>query len=144
MNKALFLLPLTLLCTAKQTIQIKIHSKVPLIKLEDEQELFASNVAKLIEYIYLHGYRCTFGEAYRTQEQAMIYAQEGKGIVNSLHRERLAVDLNIFDANDKLLTTVKECTIFGDYWESLHPLNRWGGRWKKRPDFDHYEMDREQ
>ena len=141
MNKALFLLPFTILCYAKQTIHINIHSKVPVIKLEDEQQIFADNVAKLIEYIYLKGYKCTVGEAYRTAEQALIYAHEGKGIVNSLHRERLAIDLNIFDANDKLLTTVKESAIFGDFWESLHPLNRWGGRWIKRPDSDHFEMN---
>jgi len=124
-----------------QTLTINVNGFQ--ISLEDEQEVFANNVGKLLAYINIKGYHATLGEAYRTHEQALIYAHEGLGIKNSLHCERLAIDLNIFDKNEKQLTTIAECKIFGTYWESLHKHNRWGGNFKTRPDFDHYEMQDE-
>jgi hypothetical protein len=123
-----------------QKFQFNIHTKLPTIPLEDEQEIFAANVAKLIDYINAKGYHVTVGEAYRTEQQAMIYAHEGLGIVNSLHRKRLAIDLNIFTADNKLLQQVKDLEVFGKYWESLHSKNRWGGNFKTRPDSDHFQM----
>lgn len=132
-----------LICTGTngtQTITINITGNQSHICLGAEQETFSTNVAKLIEFINKKGYHVTFGEAYRTHEQALIYAHEGLGIKNSLHCERLAIDLNIFDNSNRMLSTVEECRQFGDYWESLHPFNVWGGRWIHRPDFDHYQM----
>ena len=123
-----------------QTFHINIHTKLPTIPLEDEQEIFAANMAKLIDYITSKGYHVTVGEAYRTEQQAMIYAHEGLGIVNSLHRKRLAIDLNIFTADNKLVQQVKDLEVFGKYWESLHSKNRWGGNFKTRPDSDHFQM----
>jgi hypothetical protein len=112
--------------------------------LSDKQKIFGLNVAKLIEHIYSQGYSISFGEAFRTQEQADIYAKDGKGIKNSLHCERLAVDLNIFDKDGKFLNTVADYRPFGEYWSTLHPYNRWGGceAFIKcgRPDSDHFEM----
>jgi hypothetical protein len=122
-----------------QVLNVNVHSQ-PVLSLEDHQEIFTSNVCRLLEYIQHCGYKVTLGEAYRTHEQALIYAKEGLGIKNSLHCERLAVDLNIFAPDGKRLTTAEESLRFGQYWESLHILNRWGGRWKRRPDADHYEM----
>ena len=123
-----------------QTVHININAKMPVIPLEDEQEIFSLNVAKLIEFIYKNKYSCTIGEAYRTEEQSLIYAKEGKGIVNSLHKKRLAVDLNIFTAAGKYLSKTEDYKIFGAYWESLHPKNKWGGRFKSRPDGNHFQM----
>jgi len=134
----LFLIFTPLLCVQTCTLNITHH-----ITLEDEQEVFANNVGKLLWYIKSQGYYVTFGEAYRTHEQALIYAHEGLGIKDSLHCERLAIDLNIFDKNEKMLTTVKETEKFGSYWETLHPFNVWGGRWTHRPDFDHFQMNPE-
>lgn len=107
--------------------------------LQEKQALFARNVAKLIEHIYSSGFSVTFGEAYRTAEQANIYAKQGKGVTNSLHRKRLAIDLNLFSPDGKFLTNVKDHEPFGLYWASLHPANRWGGDFK-RLDGNHYEM----
>jgi len=114
------------------------------ISLQDEQEVFSNDICKFIEYIESKGYKVTLGEAYRTHEQALIYAQEGLGIKNSLHCERLAMDLNIFTSDGKMLTTVADFEPFGIYWENLNPWNVWGGRWKHRPDADHFQMDPEQ
>ena len=49
--------------------------------LSEKQAIFALNAAKLILWISEQpGYRVTFNEAYRTKEQAAIYASQGKGI----------------------------------------------------------------
>lgn len=107
--------------------------------LHELQETFTLNTHKLIGYIFNKGYSCTYGETYRPPEMAEIYAKQGKGIINSLHCKRLAVDLNIFSPEGKYLTTTKEHAIFGEYWEALHPYNRWGGHFT-RGDGNHFEM----
>lgn len=108
--------------------------------LADEQAWFAKDVSLLIKEIFLKGYSCTFGEAYRTPEQAEIYAKQGKGIKNSLHCKRLAIDLNLFSPEGKYLTEAKEYTYFGIYWKSLGKKNRWGGDFKNG-DANHFERN---
>jgi hypothetical protein len=108
-------------------------------KLSEQQFQFAKNVARLLNFIFEKKYYCTLGEAYRTKEQAEIYAKEGKGIINSLHCKKLAIDLNIFNPQGEFLTEVEDYQEFGKYWENLHPKNRWGGRFS-RPDADHFEQ----
>ena len=108
--------------------------------LSQKQQLFSLNVSKLIAYIYERGYACTLGEAYRTPEQAAIYAKEGKGIVDSLHCQRLAIDLNLFkDGN--YLTDKDSYALFGSYWQMLCTSNKWGGAWVHLVDSNHFEMD---
>lgn len=97
------------------------------MNLVDEQYLFALDVAKLLQYISAKGYKVTLGEAYRTPEQAALYAKEGKGIEKSLHIERLAIDLNLYSPDGKYLTLSENYEPFGIFWESLNKLNRWGG-----------------
>lgn len=99
------------------------------------QFAFARNVSRLIEYIFSCGYTCTLGEALRTQEMADLYAAQGKGVKNSLHLKKLAIDLNLF-IDGKYLADTESHRRFGEWWESLDPLNRWGGRYK---DGNHYE-----
>lgn len=108
--------------------------------LQSNQALFARNVAKLIEYIFSKKYECTLGDAFRSKEQAELNAAQGIGIVNSLHCKRLAIDLNLFDVSGRYLTHSEDYELFGIYWESLHPSNRWGGNFKK-PDGCHFEMN---
>lgn len=103
------------------------------------QLIFAQNVAKLIEYIYAQGYKCTLGEVYRTREQALLYSQIGKGIVNSNHCSKLAIDINLFK-DDKYLTDSEEYKKFAEYWIRLNPFNESGYFWKSR-DSGHFEMD---
>lgn len=107
--------------------------------LLDNQLIFTQNVAKLIQHIHDTGQGCTFGEVYRTPEQAALNAKSGKGIVNSLHCKRLAVDINLFTPEGIYLTTIKDHRAYGLYWETLHPLNRWGGGFANG-DANHYEM----
>lgn len=105
----------------------------------DDQFEFAKDVARLVAYITNQGYKVTFGEAYRTVEQQQIYVKNGRSkTMNSRHLDRMAVDFNIFKG-DKLLSTVAELELFGKYWESLNPKNRWGGFWNSFKDLPHFE-----
>lgn len=111
------------------------------MKLQQQQSAFVRDVAKLINWIFETGNSVTFGEAYRTEDQAEIYAKEGKGIKDSLHCHRLAIDLNLFDHEGNYLSDTKSYEEFGIYWESLNPHNRWGGRFINRPDGNHFQRN---
>ncbi|HFV9295710.1 TPA: M15 family peptidase, partial [Serratia fonticola] len=64
--------------------------------LSEKQRRFTAMIGKLIAFAESNGYGLTFGEAYRTPEQAALNAKKGSGISNSLHTQRLAVDFNLF------------------------------------------------
>src|SRR5271170_8441904 len=105
------------------------------------QSKFTGLIAVFIQKSQSLGYKLTFGEAYRPPEMAKIDAEEGKGIVKSLHTERLAVDFNAF-INDEYLDGSKSehlphLTKLGETWESIDKNNAWGGRFTTR-DYNHY------
>lgn len=108
--------------------------------LSDYQKIFSKNLAKFILWIYEGEGSVTFGEVWRSPEEAKIQASKGAGIINSLHCDRLAVDLNIFNNNNELLITINDLHPYGNYWKCLHPNNKWGGDFKKKPDADHFSM----
>jgi hypothetical protein len=110
--------------------------------LGEKQRTFALNVAKLIIWAYEQGYELTLSEAYRTPEQAELNAKAGKGIANSLHTQRLAIDLNLFRGG-RWLQFSEQHRPLGEFWKSLHPDNRWGGDFRPRPDGNHYSMEHE-
>lgn len=89
----------------------------------------------LIEWAFSHGYELTFGEAFRTKEQAEWYAKKGKGIKKSKHRERLAVDFNLF-TNGKYQTKTEIYKDLGHQWKCLG--GTWGGDFKRK-DGNHFE-----
>ena len=97
------------------------------MKLQQQQAKFTYNVAQLIDYIYTNQYTATFGDAYRDPELAELFAKEGKGIKDSLHTSRMAIDLNLFDATGNYIKDRAPYEKFGAYWKSLHTQNRWGG-----------------
>lgn len=110
--------------------------------LGEKQRLFARYVGLLITYAYRMGYELTFGDAYRTPEQAAANAAAGSGIVNSLHTKRLAVDLNLF-IKGQYVTDSSAYKPLGDYWKQLDPMNRWGGDFAPRPDGNHFSLEHE-
>lgn len=97
------------------------------MKLGEAQEEFLYLVGKLINKIYELGYKGRLGEGLRTPEQAAIYASKGKGIANSLHTAKLAIDINVFK-DGVWLTEGEQFKELGEYWESLSPRCNWGGR----------------
>jgi len=108
--------------------------------LGQQQRLFTLLAARLIEYAYWMGYELTFGEALRDPRIAELNAQKGSGISNSLHLDKLAIDLNLFKDGGWLKTT-EDHAFLGAFWKSLHPLCRWGGDFRPKPDGNHYSME---
>lgn len=107
--------------------------------LSQKQRRFTKMIGELIVWAYANGYELTFGEAYRTPEQAAWNAQRGIGISKSLHTERLAVDFNLFiegiyQGDSRLYQHV------GEKWESMG--GAWGGRFT-RPDGNHFSLAHE-
>lgn len=113
----------------------------PIYSLLEKQEAFARLGASLIIAAFRMGYAVTLGEAYRTPEQAAWNVAHGKGIKNSLHTQRLAIDLQLFKAG-KYLDKSEDYKEMGEYWESLSTPGlecAWGGRFSK-PDGNHFSV----
>ena len=108
--------------------------------LREKQSLFALLVSHLIQYAHANGYDVTFGEAWRSPEEAERLFQLGKGIRNSLHTIRLAIDLNLFK-DGKYLHKSEDYAFLGLYWESLgdDKLDTvWGGAFD---DGNHFSIE---
>ena len=110
------------------------------MKLSELQQLFARDTIKLFQGILDLGYTFTYGEAMRSPEQAAIYAQSGKGIADSLHCKRLAIDINLFK-DGMYLEKTEDYEQVGKLWESICPVNRWGGTFKRCADGNHFERN---
>lgn len=95
---------------------------------------------RLIDHAYMKGYQLRGGELLRTDEQAKANAGTGIGISNSLHKLKLAIDLNLF-RNGEFLGKSEDHKFLGEHWKSLHPLCRWGGDFKPRADGNHYSIE---
>ena len=133
------------------------------MSLRNRQSIFTKNVALLIFYAFDE---CcidlTFGEAHRTQSQILLnffgfkVVKDGDVIrlkksrrlsrtLLSKHADRLAIDFNFF-INGRLTYDFEDIKPLGDYWESLHPDNRWGGDFNNNDvedgfvDTPHFEM----
>lgn len=107
----------------------------PLPQLQKE---FPAAIASLISYIYKSGYQVSFGDAFRDPRlHGEIGIKKGYGHPKSAHKQRLAIDLNLFK-DGKYLDKTQDHQIFGAYWEKLHPAARWGGRFN---DGNHYSFE---
>jgi len=109
--------------------------------LSEKQRKFTVLVARLILWANDKDYGLTMGEAYRTPEQAALNAKTGSGISNSLHRIRLAIDLNLF-IGGTYQTDSEAYRPLGDYWKSLDPDCCWGGDFKHK-DGNHFSLQNE-
>ena len=106
--------------------------------LRQKQSRFALSTARLILKADSLGYAVTFGEAWRTPEQAQWNALKGLGTSTSLHIDRLAIDLNLFK-DGRYITDGEGHAELGKWWKSLGPDYRWGGEFTKK-DFNHYSL----
>lgn len=103
-----------------------------------EQAAFLLDVGKLVQKATEMGFTVTGGELYRTPEQQQLHVTAGRSqTMNSLHLSRQAVDLNFF-VGGKLVWDKVTLAPLGAYWESLHPLNSWGGNGRKLVDTPHF------
>ena len=113
---------------------------VTAMTLGDKQRLFMTLLPRLLDYIHEQGYECTQGDAYRDPRVfGDVGEKKGYGKSFSLHKERLAKDINLFK-DGVYLTETEDHRFAGEYWESLHPLCVWGGHFD---DGNHYSIEHE-
>lgn len=109
--------------------------------LGEKQRLFTYLTAKLIIYAYENGYELTYGDAYRDPRVFGEFGtKEGYGRSKSNHKRRLAVDFNLFvkiNGDSVYQRTSEAYHELGVYWESLHELCSWGGRFQ---DGNHFSL----
>lgn len=109
------------------------------MQLGELQRRFTRLVGLLIAHAYDQGYELSVGDAYRDPRLALLNAQQGKGIANSLHSQRLAIDFNLFK-DGQYLPKSEDYRFLGDYWKTLDPDARWGGDFKTLPDGNHFSL----
>ena len=106
--------------------------------LGQKQRHFTRLVGLLIEYAYQNGYELTFGDSYRDPRvHGQVGEKKSYSSSKSLHKERLAVDFNLFK-DGKYLTASEDYTKLGEFWESLG--GAWGGRFKPA-DGNHFSLE---
>jgi hypothetical protein len=93
-------------------------------ELFDRRKLFSSLIPKLLNKMIEDGYTPLIGKDGLTHMK------------NSLHYDGLAMDIDLFKDNVYLITTEAHLS-FGEFWESLSPETRWGGRFR---DGNHYSV----
>lgn len=103
-----------------------------------QQLLFSELVAKLLTRIASEGYGVTLDECYRPPETCAVYAKQGRGSKNSLHMQRLAIDLNLF-LGVTYCEEGADYRPFGMWWKRQHPDCRWGGDFVSR-DYRHFSL----
>jgi D-alanyl-D-alanine carboxypeptidase len=108
--------------------------------LSKKQARFAQAVALLLQEAKNQGNDVTLGEAYRPPEMAQLNAASGKGISNSLHTIRLAIDLNLLRGG-KYLSRSEDYLPLGEWWEKQGEGYSWGGRFQSRPDGNHFSFE---
>lgn len=123
------------------------------MRLGAKRELFARCHAKLLNFAFENGYEVRQSELQRGEAQAKynsLHCRKCKshknhhsgadhsfkpiGILNSLHRDGLAIDLYIRKPPGPILWATPQYRLLGEYWETLHELCYWGGRTDKPGD----------
>jgi len=97
------------------------------MSLREKQSKFCRMTALLILHAEQLGYELTYGDAYR--DPRVDYGHK-----NSNHRQRLAVDFNLF-RDGQYLTKTEDYEPLGIYWESIG--GSWGGRFD---DGNHFSL----
>lgn len=89
------------------------------MKTINRQKQFARMLPRLLDKAHELGYEVTLGDAYR--DSRVPY-----GHPRSLHRKRLAIDLNLF-RDGEYLNRSEDYQELGEWWTSNGPEFRWGG-----------------
>ena len=106
--------------------------------LRETQSEFAALVPRLIDRALELGNQVTLGDAFRDwRVHGTVGTKLGYGHSKSVHKIRLAIDLNLF-RNGVFMDSTEAHKELGEWWEQQHPLARWGGRFK---DGNHYSFE---
>lgn len=99
------------------------------MSLGQEQEAFAHDVVSLLTEAWRQNFEVRLGEVLRPIEMQEIYVRTGRSkTMDSQHIKKCAIDLTLLKHG--VVCTREEIKPLGDYWESLHVANRWGGSWR--------------
>jgi hypothetical protein len=108
------------------------------LTLRQKQSEFAKLVPRLIDKAFELGYEVTLGDAYRDPRLfGQLGEKKGYGHPKSAHKQRMAIDLNLFK-DGKFIDTTEGHRPLGEWWEQQHPQARWGGRFE---DGNHYSFE---
>jgi hypothetical protein len=129
------------------------------MRLGEKQELFMRLLPRLIDKAHELGFDVRGGELLRFEQQARWNAEHCRrckmprnhtfhrnnghtftpiGIVNSLHRQKLAIDLILFKAGEPCWSS-SQYQELGSWWKQQHELCRWGGDFRS-PDGGHFSL----
>lgn len=113
--------------------------------LREKQSRFARNVARLLDKAHELGFEVTLGDAYRDPRVfGPIGQKRGYGRADSVHKQRLAIDLNLF-RDGKFLSDSEAHRPLGEWWKAQGADHRWGGDFRDSkdrptPDGNHYSI----
>lgn len=99
------------------------------MKLSEKQQRFTKCVGLLINQAYNLGYGLTLGDAFRDPRvHGANGVKDSYSSSNSVHKVRLAVDLNLF-VDGEYITSGDHPAYqqLGEFWKGLDVGARWGG-----------------
>ena len=109
---------------------------IPAETLRQKQWRFVRMIAELVDFADRRGYELTYGDAYRDPRvHGALGVKQGYGHRSSAHKNRLAVDFNLF-LGGKWLNKTEDYAALGEYWESIG--GTWGGRFA---DGNHFSIE---
>ncbi len=110
------------------------------MKLGEKQELFMEMLPKLLNKAFELGFKVRGGDLYRDPRvHGELGVKMGYGHPRSGHKNKLAIDLNLFK-NGVFQGNTEDHRELGEWWEKQHELARWGGRFN---DGNHYSLEHE-
>lgn len=108
--------------------------------LGEQQELFMRLLPRLIDKAHELGFEVRGGDLFRDPRvHGELGVKLGYGHPKSAHKQKLAIDLNLFKGGS-FQSKTSDHQALGEWWEKQHPLCRWGGRFN---DGNHYSMERD-
>lgn len=108
------------------------------MKLGARQELFMRLLPRLIDKAHELGFEVRGGDLFRDPRAHGEYGESlgPYGAPDSNHKLKCAIDLNL-RKGDSMIWSTEGHRELGTFWETLHPMCRWGGRFN---DGNHYEL----
>lgn len=108
------------------------------MSLRQKQSDFLKALAQLITWVFSHqGWELTLGEGHVDSRRT-----EHIHMIGSLHRYRLAQDLNLFVDGHYITGHHPVWEQIGRYWKTLDVRARWGGDFRFR-DYNHVSFEHE-
>jgi hypothetical protein len=114
--------------------------------LGEKQKLFMRLLPRLIDKAHEMGFEIAGGDLFRDPRvHGAIGVKLGYGHPRSAHKNKLAIDLNLFkdidsDGDLDFLEKTEFHRPLGEWWEKQNELCRWGGRFN---DGNHYSLEHE-